>query len=251
LITEIFRAYSVLQLQDTVSLTPSLFLNEKQAIKIREKHLFLLRQIFVILKSGNCCTEPLCVLIETITLNIFYMDNNLDPSHAFKEELLNEIRKRKKYEDWDFKLAHFFLWLSIFASFSSAIIIAAGDINIPKILVAIIAGVPGLVVVIDKSFDFARRTAWDTMYKIDMQELQDDVDYGKMDTYKAAKRLREISRRHESAFLKIGFFAKDKDEKLAGNSESGNGEQDPKKDVNNKDNFENEDIKKKTNADAE
>lgn len=152
------------------------------------------------------------------------MTNELDPSQLFREELLNEIRKRKKYEGWDFKLAHFFLWLSIFASFSSAIIIAAGDIDIPKIIVAIIAGIPGLVVVIDKSFDFARRTAWDTMYKLDMQELQDDLNFGKVDTYTAAKKLREISRRHEAAFLRIGFFAKDKDEN--GEDDNGNAEKD-------------------------
>lgn len=60
------------------------------------------------------------------------------------------------------------MWLSILASFSSAIIIAADDVEIDKIWVAIIAGIPGLVVVIDKSFDFVRRTAWDTMYKIQL-----------------------------------------------------------------------------------
>ena len=154
------------------------------------------------------------------------MNNNSDQTQTFRNELLNEIRKRNKYEGWDFKLAHFFLWLSIFASFSSAIIIAAGDMDIPKIVVAIIAGIPGLVVVIDKSFDFARRTAWGTMYKIDLQELLDDVDFGKVDTYTAAKRLRKISRKHETAFLKIGFFEKDKDEKRTGNNVDLNAEQD-------------------------
>ena len=36
------------------------------------------------------------------------MDDNLGPSQTFREELINEILKRKKYEGWDFKLAHFF-----------------------------------------------------------------------------------------------------------------------------------------------
>ncbi|MEO6685009.1 MAG: hypothetical protein ABIN24_03555 [Dyadobacter sp.] len=173
----------------------------------------------------------------------------MEPSQAFKEELLNEIKKRKKYEGWDFKLAHFFLWLSIFASFSSAIIIAAGDIEIPKILVAIIAGIPGLVVVIDKSFDFARRTAWDTMYKIDMQELQDDVAFEKIDHYTAAKKLREISRRHETSFLKIGFFD-NKDEKQAGNNENGKREQETATGNENDDNAESRESRNPTNTDA-
>ncbi len=93
------------------------------------------------------------------------------------------------------------------ASFSSSIIIASGDIDISKIFVAIIAGIPGLVVVVDKTFEFARRSAWDTMYRIDMQGLKDEIDFGKTEGYEAAKKLREITRRNESAFQKIGFFS--------------------------------------------
>ena len=132
---------------------------------------------------------------------------NQEQTQAIKDELIKEIKKRKKWEKGDFQLAHFFIWFSILASFSSSIIIAAGDIGINKIIVAIIAGIPGLVVVVDKTFEFARRSAWDTMYKIDMQELKDDVDFGKIDGYAAAKKLREITRRNESAYLKIGFFS--------------------------------------------
>ena len=106
------------------------------------------------------------------------MDNqNFDPVQSLKDELTKQIQKRTKYEGWDFKLAHFFIWLSIFASFSSSIMIAAGVEPIDKVWVAVIAGIPGLVVVVEKSFDFARRTAWDTMYKIDMQELKDKIDF--------------------------------------------------------------------------
>jgi hypothetical protein len=132
---------------------------------------------------------------------------NLDPVNSFKDELNKNINKRVKYEHWDFILAHSFIWLSIIASFTSSIMIAAGVESINKIWVAIIAGIPGLVVVVEKSFDFARRTAWDTMYKIDMQELKDDIEFQKIDAYTASKRFREIARKHETSFLTIGFFS--------------------------------------------
>lgn len=140
------------------------------------------------------------------------MENDIDPSESFKIELNNIIKRRKKYERLDFKLAHLMLWLSILASFSSAIIIADGEIGIPKIVLAIISGIPGLVVVIEKSFDFAKRSVWGTMYKIDLQELQDEIDFKKLDPSLAAKKLRQITRRNEMSFLKIGFFAREKEE---------------------------------------
>lgn len=135
---------------------------------------------------------------------------NFDPVQSLKDELTKQIKIRRKYEGWDFKLAHFLIWASIFASFSSSIIIAAGVQSISKIWLAIIAGVPGVVVVVEKSFDFARRTAWDTMYKIDLQELKDKIDFGKIDIYSASEEYRKIARRNEAEFLKIGFFSQER-----------------------------------------
>jgi len=135
-------------------------------------------------------------------------------SKAFNDELDFTIKKRKKYEGWDFKISHIFIWVSILASFSSSILIAIGYEAIYKILISVLAGIPGLVVVIDKTFDFTRRAAWGTMYKIDLEELKDKVDFGKIESYEATKELRELNKKHESSFLRIGFFAKDKDGNL-------------------------------------
>jgi hypothetical protein len=145
---------------------------------------------------------------------------NLDPIKEFKHELNQEIQRRKKYINFDFSLAHFFFWLSIIASFTSAIIIAGDYLKEYKIIVSVIAGIPGLVVAIDKTFDFARRAAWGTMYKIDLQELKNDIDFGNVDIHKGSRSLREIMRKNESAFFRIGFFAKEKD----GDSKKGQSE---------------------------
>lgn len=144
-----------------------------------------------------------------------------DPTQSFKDELSKTIERRKKYEGWDFKLSHAFIWLSILASFSSSIIIAHGVKKKHEIWISVISGIPGLIVIIDKTFDFARRTAWGTMYKIDLQKLKDKVDFKKIDIYEASKELRELNRRHESSFLKIGFLARHPKKKPSNEKEKG------------------------------
>lgn len=85
--------------------------------------------------------------------------------------------------------------------------VASGQkIFVNNIWLAIIAGVPGLVVLLDKTFDFARRSSSGIMYKIELQELKNDYDFGKINAYRAAQRLQEITRRHEASFLRVGFL---------------------------------------------
>ncbi|MFT3946590.1 MAG: hypothetical protein QM763_06410 [Agriterribacter sp.] len=135
------------------------------------------------------------------------MDTN-KATQALELEIEKELKKRVKEITRDSSLAHIILWVSIIASFASAIMVASGQkIFVNNIWLAIIAGIPGLVVLLDKTFDFARRSSSGIMYKIELQELKNDYDFGKINAYRAAQRLQEITRRHESSFLRVGFLA--------------------------------------------
>lgn len=135
------------------------------------------------------------------------MDSN-KATQALELEIEKELKKRVKNITRDSSLAHIILWVSIIASFASAIMVASGQkIFVNNIWLAIIAGIPGLVVLLDKTFDFARRSSSGIMYKIELQELKNDYDFGKINAYRAAQRLQEITRRHESSFLRVGFLA--------------------------------------------
>jgi magnesium-transporting ATPase (P-type) len=127
---------------------------------------------------------------------------------SLDEELSELIRHRTKYEGIDFQLSHYFVWTSILTSFFSSIFVASGGSFFEEhnIWFSILAGIPGLCVVIEKTFDFARRSFWGTMYKIDLQELKDEIEFGNIEKREAAKRLREIMRKNESDFIKIGSF---------------------------------------------
>ncbi|MBX2924537.1 MAG: hypothetical protein KF746_20215 [Chitinophagaceae bacterium] len=134
------------------------------------------------------------------------MDTN-KATQSFESEIGKELKKRVKAIGRDSSLAHIILWVSIIASFASAIMVASGQkIFENNIWLAIIAGIPGLVVLVDKTFDFARRSSSGIMYKIELQELKNDYEFGKINAYRAAQRLQEITRRHESSFLRIGFL---------------------------------------------
>ena len=125
-------------------------------------------------------------------------------------ELLSEIEKkikhRRRFELMDFRLAHIFLWVSILASFISTIVIASGESYVHEILFSVIAGIPAIVILIDKNFDFKRRSVWGAKFRIELEDLKDDLVFNKVDAYTAAKKLREIERKFESLYSEIGFF---------------------------------------------
>ena len=85
--------------------------------------------------------------------------------------LLSKIHTRLAYDaKWartDFIIAQVFIWLAILSSFSTAILTVA-DV-VPKLVLALLAAIPGAVILVDKSFSFARRARWhyDMVAKLD------------------------------------------------------------------------------------
>nr|WP_295923078.1 hypothetical protein [uncultured Dyadobacter sp.] len=135
---------------------------------------------------------------------------------SIRKELNKEIRLRSRWEVIDFYLAHTFLWISILASFTSAIFLASDKYMFcSKLITAAVAGIPGLVVIIDKTFDFAKRASWGSMYKIELLQLKDDLDFEIINVHKAARKFRLLMKKHTIYFQRIGFFSKGKDSDTA------------------------------------
>ena len=140
------------------------------------------------------------------------MNDYSEKSQEVKKELKKELRLRSRWEMIDFYLAHIFLWISITASFSSAIFVAQGMYMFgSKFWTAVISGIPGLVIIVDKTFDFARRASWGSMYKIELLQLKDDFEFGTIEPQKAAKKFRALMKKHTIYFQRIGFFSGRKD----------------------------------------
>lgn len=135
------------------------------------------------------------------------MTQSLDHEQELLSEINKKIKHRRKNERLDASWAHIFLWASILASFASTIIIAAGSLQINKIIVAIIAAVPGVVIAIDKTFDFKGRAVWGAMFRIELQSLKDEFVFAKLPALQVAQKLRALERRFEELYARIGFFA--------------------------------------------
>ena len=136
--------------------------------------------------------------------------NDVNTEQELQNEISKKIKHRRRFEVMDFRLAHLFLWVSILASFISTIAVASGVKEENKILIAVIAGIPGLVILIDKTFDFKRRSVWGAMFRIELEDLKDKFAFKKGDPYLVAKKLREIERKFELLYSEIGFFAQEK-----------------------------------------
>jgi len=79
-----------------------------------------------------------------------------------RDELLHVLRTRRtfdqRWELFNFVAYQALLLISIFASFGSAILAAA---NIaPPIVIALLTAIPGVAIVLDRSFLFADRWRW-------------------------------------------------------------------------------------------
>lgn len=136
-----------------------------------------------------------------------YNDNS-DPRHNLWMEIQKEKAKLKRIQWWDHRLAHSITWISVLASFTATIMVAfKKELCDKSILTAVIAGIPGLMIAIDKAFDFGRRSHWDIMFEIGLQKILDEIELTETDTFELAKKYRELRESFESSYFKIGFFS--------------------------------------------
>ncbi|UVM36040.1 hypothetical protein LOY28_14920 [Pseudomonas sp. B21-017] len=79
-----------------------------------------------------------------------------------RTELIDKITTRIGYDEkWarsDFFCAQIFVWLTILASFFAAILTAAQAAS--ALFLALLAAIPGTMIVIEKSFAFGKRARW-------------------------------------------------------------------------------------------
>jgi hypothetical protein len=147
---------------------------------------------------------------EPKIIKVFTEQENDKLYEALEEKVSKMIFWRKIFQWGDFTLAHTFIWVSVLASFASSIIIATKTEAIEPWQVAIIAGIPGLVIIIEKTFNFTKRSVWGTMYTLELEELKDEIIHRKSEPFELAKKLTTIKRMNELRFIRIGFFSQQK-----------------------------------------
>lgn len=97
------------------------------------------------------------------------------------------MRKAGRWARTDFMLAQVFTWLAILASFLSAILTAGETLKDNKLLLALLTAIPGTVIVIEKSFGFAKRARWHWEFEAALDKLHTQLTFGKKPIEQAAQ----------------------------------------------------------------
>lgn len=111
-----------------------------------------------------------------------------------KQDLLSEITEHRIYDEkWgkaDFTWAQSITWAAILASFGSAIASATGDA--PPFALALFAAIPGTVIVIEKSFVFARKAQWHWTMGVRLQKLENALKFEDAKVDETSRQLSEL-----------------------------------------------------------
>jgi hypothetical protein len=110
-----------------------------------------------------------------------------------RTEIRNLLDEHAHWQGHDFNVAQGLLWLGIIASAIGSLA-AGGVIPLHKAVTAVIAALPGVVLLIDKTFKHSARSAWHAVYgtrlRVLDRRLRDEqaevkdvaVDLGKLET---------------------------------------------------------------------
>lgn len=119
-----------------------------------------------------------------------------------RSELVKKIAARIDHDErWaklDFLCAQIFVWLTILASFFTAILAAAEAVS--PLLLAFLAAIPGTVIVIEKSFAFSRRARWHWTMVATLEEYKNKLEFQSADVGEVSKLLSEFRKAMEESF---------------------------------------------------
>lgn len=124
-------------------------------------------------------------------------------------EITEALAEHARWQSHDFVFAQVLLWLGITASAISALY-AAGVVDMWKWLGAVIAAIPGVVIVVDKTFKYSARSSWHAMYGASLRALKRDLRDRGVTRAEVADRLNKLELEMEKLFppLDSGMLGK-------------------------------------------
>ena len=92
-------------------------------------------------------------------------------ANDLESEIQGGLEEHGKWQSHDFVTAQVLLWCAIGATVFGGLI-AGGVIELPyKWLSALIASIPGAVLMVDRTFKYAARSAWHAIYSVRLRDL--------------------------------------------------------------------------------
>jgi hypothetical protein len=108
-----------------------------------------------------------------------------------RTEIEADLKSHRHWQQHDFNFAQLILWIAIVAS-TFAAITAAGALPLPKWLAAIVAALPGAVLVIDRTFKHGARSSWHALYAARLRGLNHGLRDRGVSVAEASKQLDEL-----------------------------------------------------------
>jgi hypothetical protein len=125
------------------------------------------------------------------------MDNEEKRSELVKK-ITARIGHDEKWARLDFLCAQLFVWLTILASFFTAILAAAEAVS--PLLLAFLAAIPGTVIVIEKSFAFSKRARWHWAMVATLEEYKNKLEFQSADVGEVSELFSEFRKAMEESF---------------------------------------------------
>ena len=126
----------------------------------------------------------------------------MEPLEPRAQELADKIATRRRSDvrwgGFNFCIAQAFLWIAILGSFGAAI--AAATNTVSPIIISVCAAIPGTVIVIDRSFSFARRSSWHHMMRARLDQLENSLRYEGASVESVSKALGDLFMEMEARY---------------------------------------------------
>jgi hypothetical protein len=117
-------------------------------------------------------------------------------------DLSSDLDEKRGYANLWAKLnstiAHILFMLAILASFGTTLLASVPDIS--KLAIALVAAIPGVVILFDRTFSFARRADWFYIYHVEVEALIRELRDQHVPPPEVSTKLSELARRMEGLF---------------------------------------------------
>jgi len=113
------------------------------------------------------------------------------------EEIDKDIARRQKFETRDFMVTEYLGWGSILLGTASGI---SGAFSAPGGLIAVFGALAGLLVAVDKAFNFSKRSIWNGEYKLSLKEVRYKLELSSNDPAVIATDYNKVRKEWESKF---------------------------------------------------
>ena len=115
------------------------------------------------------------------------METEIEQRAELQKRLVEYRLRNEKWGRISFYIAQAFAWLVVLGSFAASVLSAGLVLN--RIGLAVVAAIPGIVIVVDRTFAFARRAQWHNVLGARVERIENSLRFEGKSVHDASKEL--------------------------------------------------------------